>query len=152
MTPFVRRTLYVVLFEAVGVLFVSLGLTLFSGRGVDQTAPVAIACSTIAMAWNFAFNTAFEAWERRQSVRGRSFWRRCAHALGFEVGLVLLLVPLMAWWLVVSLLEAFLYDFGLVLFFIVYGFTFNLAFDAVFGLPASARPLDTPADGASRRG
>ncbi len=150
MSPLIRRTLYVVLFEAVGVVFVSLGLAVFAGHEVDQSVGVAIASSTIAMVWNFAFNSAFEAWERRQSVRGRSFRRRVAHALGFELGLVLLLVPLMAWWLDVSLLEALVYDIGLVAFFVVYGFSFNLAFDTVFGLPASARPLEAPTEGTSR--
>lgn len=42
----------------------------------------------IAVLWNIGFNWAFERWESRQAVRGRSVKRRIAHAIGFEGGLV----------------------------------------------------------------
>lgn len=45
------------------------------------------------------FNWAFEAWETRQVTRGRNWKRRIVHAIGFEGGLVVMLVPLFAWWL-----------------------------------------------------
>ncbi|MNO07797.1 Bacterial Transmembrane Pair family protein [compost metagenome] len=62
-----------------------------------------------------------------------------------EGGLVLILVPLFAWWFEVSLWQAFLMDVGLLLFFLVYTFVFNWAFDQIFGLPASAQVVrDTP--------
>ena len=44
----------------------------------------------------------------------------------------------MAWWLGISLVEAFVLDLGFLAFFLVYTFAFNLGFDRVFGLPASA--------------
>jgi len=140
MSPVVRRIFHAVLYELIGIVIASLGLTLLSGHGIIDTGFVAIASSLIAVAWNYLFNTLFEAWEARQAVRGRSFLRRLAHACGFEVGLTVLLVPLLAWWLEVSLLVAFLYDATLILFFLVYTFLFNLGFDRVFGLPVSARP------------
>ena len=71
-------------------------------------------------------------------MKGRSVARRVAHAIGFEGGLVVILVPLVAWWLKVSLWHALLMDLGLVVFFLVYTFVFNWVFDRVFGLPASA--------------
>jgi len=80
----------------------------------------------------------FERWEARQSVRGRSVARRVAHAVGFEGGLVLFLVPLFAWWFDVGLWQALVMDLGLLLFFLAYTFVFNWCFDRVFGLPASA--------------
>jgi uncharacterized membrane protein len=51
-----------------------------------------------------------------------------------------MLVPLIAWWLGIGLWEALVMDLALVVFFLVYTFAFNWAFDAVFGLPDSARP------------
>jgi uncharacterized membrane protein len=140
MSPVVRRVVYALSYEAIGVVLVSLGLTLFSGHAVVDTGAFAIASSLVAVAWNYVFNSFFEAWEARQVVRGRGFVRRAVHAVGFELGLTILLVPLLAWWLDMSLLEALLYDLTLVLFFVVYTYLFNLGFDRVFGLPASARP------------
>ena len=61
------------------------------------------------------------------------------HGIGFEGGLVFILVPIMAWWLKISLLEAFLADLGLLIFFFIYTIAFTWVFDKVFGLPLSAR-------------
>ena len=49
-----------------------------------------------------------------------------------------LLVPLIAWWLDVTLWQALLADLGLMAFFFFYTMGFTWAFDRVFGLPASA--------------
>ncbi len=139
MSPVVRRIVYATLYEALGIVFASLGLSLLSAAPLGHTGPLATACSLVALGWNLVFNTVFEAWEARQSVRGRGFRRRAAHALSFEFGLTILLVPLVAWWLDVTLLEAFVYDLALIVFFVVYTFVFNLTFDRLFGLPDSAR-------------
>ena len=64
--------------------------------------------------------------------------RRVMHALGFEGGLALMLIPLMAWWFGVGLWQALVMDLGLLLFFLVYTFVFNWGFDRLFGLPAAA--------------
>lgn len=85
--------------------------------------------------------TLFERWEARQAVRGRGFLRRAAHAIGFEIGFIITLVPLFAWWLQIGLWQALVLDIGLSLFFLVDTFAFNLGFDHAFGLPASALPL-----------
>ena len=61
-----------------------------------------------------------------------------AHAIGFELGFIITLVPLFAWWLHIGLWQALVLDIGLSVFFLVYTFVFNLGFDKVFGLPASA--------------
>jgi uncharacterized membrane protein len=93
----------------------------------------------VALSWNYVYNAAFELWEARQAARGRSLARRLAHSAGFELGLVVLLVPLIAWWLDVTLWQALLADLGLMAFFFFYTMVFTWAFDRVFGLPASAR-------------
>lgn len=111
------------------------------GQGTETSAAAAVGASAIAIVWNLVFNWAFERWESRQQVRGRSVARRIAHAVGFEGGLVLILVPLFAWWLDVTLWQALWMDLGLVVFFLVYTFVFNWLFDHVFGLPASARAV-----------
>jgi uncharacterized membrane protein len=63
-----------------------------------------------------------------------------AHGVGFEGGLTVLLVPVMAWWLDTTLWVAFMTDLGLLAFFLVYTMVFTWAFDQVFGLPQSALP------------
>ena len=133
-----RKIVYVTLYEGIAILCASVGLAAMSGAGAGQSTVLATIASAIAIAWNLVFNTLFEAWEKRQAVRGRSLQRRIAHALGFEGGLAFILVPVFAWYLGVGLWEALLYDAALLVFFLVYTFVFNWGFDRVFGLPASA--------------
>ena len=140
-----RRVIYITLYEGIAIVAASAGLALMSGQGVGHSGVVAVLASVIAILWNLAFNALFERWEARQAVGGRSLRRRAAHAIGFEGGLVAFLVPVFAWWLGVSLWEALVIDLGLVVFFLVYTFVFNWAFDQLFGLPASAAARVQPA-------
>jgi uncharacterized membrane protein len=140
-----RRIVYISLYEGIAIVAASAGLALMSGQGVGHSGVIAVVASVVAVLWNLSFNALFELWESRQPVRGRSLQRRIAHAIGFEGGLVLFLVPLFAWWLEISLWQALVMDLGLVVFFLVYTFVFNWAFDRVFGLPASAMGEAQPA-------
>lgn len=139
MSPTLRKIIYAVSFETLGTLVASIGLVLMSEASPGSSFVLSALAALVALAWSFVFNSIFEAWETRQPVRGRSFRRRAAHALLFEGGLVLLLVPVMAWWLQVSLLQAAIYEAGLIVLFILYTYAFTWGFDRVFGLPASAR-------------
>ncbi|EYC49824.1 membrane protein [Hylemonella gracilis str. Niagara R] len=135
-----RKIVYVTLYEAIAIAICTVGFALASGQGLGLASALSVICSLTAVLWNLVFNHAFERWEARQPVRGRNFKRRAAHALMFEGGLVLLLVPLIAWWLDVGLWHALVMDLGLVLFFLIYTFAFTWAFDKLFGLPTTATP------------
>ncbi|RYF40467.1 MAG: hypothetical protein EOO27_47640, partial [Comamonadaceae bacterium] len=52
-------------------------------------------------------------------------------ATGFEVGLIFMAVPFVAWWLDVTLWHALVVDIGLVLFYLPYTFVYNLVYDTV---------------------
>ncbi|MFT6552125.1 MAG: putative membrane protein [Zhongshania marina] len=105
---------------------------------VSSTLPLSVLMATIALSWNYVFNALFERWEKKQTTKGRSWQRRLVHGAGFEGGLVLVLVPLTAYWLSISLWQALLAEIGLLLTFFIYAIVFTWAFDKVFGLPASA--------------
>lgn len=135
-----RKLVYAVTFEALGVVVATIGLLVMSDASAGNSLGLAVLAATVAMNWSFAFNSAFESWEARQPRRGRSFGRRAVHALLFEGGLVLILMPLTAWWLGVGLWLAMVYEAGLIVLFIVYTWAFTWTFDAIFGLPEAARP------------
>jgi len=138
MSPLRRRVLQAALYEGIAVAIVAPTLAwLFDSPGVTALA-LTLATSAVALSWNYVYNALFERWESRQAVKGRSAARRLAHSAGFELGLVVLLVPLIAWWLDVTLWQALLADLGLMAFFFFYTMAFTWAFDRVFGLPASA--------------
>ncbi|MBI1623219.1 PACE efflux transporter [Comamonas suwonensis] len=135
-----RRIIYVSLYEAIAIAVSSL-IFIAIGQKASDSGIMAVAASVIAICWNLSFNHLFEKWEARQTVKGRSVLRRVVHAIGFEGGIAAMLIPLMAWWFNITLWEAAVMEAGLLVFFMVYTFAFNWAFDRLFGLPASAQAL-----------
>jgi len=138
MQPKHRLALQAVLYEVFAIALVGPALSVVFGQSMGSSLGLAAVLSTIALIWNFVFNMMFESWERRQENRERTLRRRLLHGTGFEGGLVVLLVPVMAWWLQTSVVTAFVTNLGLLAFFFVYAIVFTWAFDRVFGLPASA--------------
>lgn len=134
-----RKFVYVVLFEVFAITLSSVLLKVLSDTPLLYTGAAAVAASAIAMFWNLAYNTRFEMWEARQARKGRSMARRVCHVIGFEIGLIMALVPLFAQVLGVTITEALGLNLAMILFFLAYGFLFNLAFDRFFGLPESAQ-------------
>jgi uncharacterized membrane protein len=140
MTPRTRRAVQAILYEIFAIAFVGPVLSFIFDEPPASTIGLAVVLSSIALGWSYLFNSIFEYWESRQPVRGRTFMRRLAHGAGFEGGLTLILVPVMALWLNTSPLSAFLANLGLLAFFFIYAIAFTWAFDRVFGLPESAAP------------
>lgn len=140
-----RKIVFVTIYEILGWIISALALAFLSGNSAGTTGPLALVITTIAVSWNFIFNTAFEYWESKQKSRIRTFRRRFVHAILFQLTLVIFLIPLIAWWLSISLLQALILDFALIIFIPIYTFFFNWAFDKIFGLPKSALPQENKA-------
>ncbi|MCO4182508.1 PACE efflux transporter [Proteus terrae] len=140
-----RKIVYVTAYEIFGWVISSVGLALLADSSTAVTGPLALVITTIAVSWNFIYNCIFEFWESRQVSRIRTFRRRLVHAIGFQLTLVLYLIPLIAWWLNVSLWQALVMDFALIIIIPCYTFVYNWVFDKIFGLPKSALPENAPA-------
>ena len=65
---------------------------------------------------------------------------RVLHAVLFEAGLIVLLIPFIAWYLGISLWAALVMDIAIVVFYLVYAFFFNIAYDRVFPIPNAKKP------------
>ena len=133
-----RKLVYVALYESIAFVFGTLGFLAASDSGAARAGALAIFATVFAVAWNLGYNALFERWEAGRAAAGRGFGRRVAHAVGFELGFMAVLLPVAAWWLEISYLRSFVVNLGLNLFFLCYTFAFTWAFDRVFGLPASA--------------
>ena len=129
--PVTRRIVYVTIFELLAIVFATLLLSAMNDGSAQNSLPVAIASSTAAVIWNFIYNTLFERWERRNNVRHRSVLLRAIHAIGFEGGLVLILIPLFMWWYSVGPLTALMMEAALLVFFLVFTFVFTWIFDRI---------------------
>ena len=102
---------------------------------------VAVVGATIATGWNYLYNLVFDhALLRIAGHVRKSIAVRILHAFLFEGGLLLILLPFIAWYLGVSLIEAFLMDVSFAAFYLVYTFAFNWLYDLVFPVPTASRP------------
>ncbi|RJE69983.1 hypothetical protein AMS70_12695 [Acinetobacter sp. JS678] len=134
-----RRIVYVSAYEVIGMIISSVGLAILAGDSVEHTGPLSVMITTIAVTWNFIYNILYEKWEARQSNNVRTVKRRVGHAIGFQLTLVLFLIPLIAWWMDISLIAAFWLDVAFIIIIPIYTFIFNWSFDKLFGLPVSAQ-------------
>ncbi|HEX8596142.1 MAG TPA: multidrug/biocide efflux PACE transporter [Pseudomonas sp.] len=123
-----ERALHALLFEIIGVLLFAPLLAWLMGHSLGKMGAMTVMISTVAMLWNMLFNALFDRLRRRLDFT-LSLKARIVHALGFEGGLILVVVPLAAWWLSIGWLQAFLLDAGLLLLFLPYTLIFNWLYD-----------------------
>lgn len=101
---------------------------------------LALILAVCAMASNMIYNHAYEIVERRYGWR-RTVGMRVWHTLGFEVFFMSLALPLTAWWLKISVIDAFLLDLVFSVFFMLYAFCFNWVYDVVRHRMGAARAV-----------
>lgn len=137
-----ERLLQALAFESLAILVCTPLFAWLFGTGWQAMRVVTIVNCLIALAWNVAFNAAFD---RLLARRGRTHGvaSRTLHAPLFEGGLVLVCVPFAAWWLGIAWLDALLLDAGLLLFFLPYTWAFHWSWDRLrAGGTASASLTD----------
>ncbi|WP_017905275.1 multidrug/biocide efflux PACE transporter [Pseudomonas asplenii] len=89
---------------------------------------VTVANCLLALGWNVLFNGLFDRLLERLALT-QNGWTRLLHAVLFEGGLIVVSVPLIAWWLELSLLSALLLDIGVLLFFLPYTYVYHWVYD-----------------------
>ncbi len=130
------RIRHAISFEVIGIALATPLAALAFHLPAGQSAVLVVASAILAMAWNYIYNLGFDhllaAW---RGTTQKTPLLRVGHALLFELGLLALLLPLVAWYLQISLWDALLLDLTLALFYMVYAFAFNWAYDRLFPLP-----------------
>lgn len=123
-------------FEVIGLMMVTpLGAYVFH-MPMQHIGIAAFVGATIATLWNYLYNLAYDRMMLRLLGHLRkSLRQRVLHAVLFELGLLLALMPFFAWYLEISLLQAFVMDAGFAGFYLVYAFFFNWGYDVIFPVP-----------------
>jgi uncharacterized membrane protein len=117
-------------FELLAILICTPLLAWIMDKPMLDMGVVTVVIAALALAWNVVFNRAFDHVLQRFEI-AHNAWTRVAHALMFEGGLVAVGVPLIAWWLNISLWQAFLLDAGVLLFFLPYTYVYHWVYDVV---------------------
>lgn len=134
------RIRHAILFELVGLVLLIGGGAILTGFDVHALGVIGVVSSLVATAWNYVYNLAFDrAMLRLRGSVIKTHPIRALHALLFEGGLLVLLLPFVAWMLGVSLWQALLFDLSIAAFYIVYGYAYNWAYDRVFPVPEVRR-------------
>jgi len=127
----IRHTIF---FEFTSLISVTPLACRITGHTMGEIGVLALWISGIAMLWNAIYNALFDRIEIRcGSHLSQRDWRvRVLHAFGFEIGLALFTVPLIAYWLSLSLWQALLLDMGFAGFYLIFSLGFNWAYDRIF--------------------
>lgn len=130
------RVRHALLFEIIGLmLVVPLGALVFA-MPMNEIGVVGLVSATLAMVWNYIYNWIFDTvLQRTAGTTLKSVRMRVAHAVLFELGLLIVLMPFIAWYLGISLMHALIMDISFALFYMGYAFVFNWAYDKAFPLP-----------------
>ena len=130
------RLRHAISFEVIAlILVIPAGAILFDVP-LHDFGVVGIVSATLATLWNLGYNVLFDlALQRLTGTTLKSRIVRVLHALAFEAGLLMVLLPFIAWYLGISLWDAFVLDIALAAFYLIYSYVFNLIYDTLFPLP-----------------
>ena len=130
------RIRHAISFELIALLIVTPAGALLFGKPISDIGVIAVGGATIATGWNYLYNLGFDHLMRRLTgSTQKSTAIRVGHAILFELGLLVVLLPFVAWYLQISLWDALIMDVAFALFYVVYAFVFNWGYDRVFPLP-----------------
>jgi len=125
-----ERIFHALLFEVLAVSLSILGLIIFTNHDPQILSGTMIVIASIAMAWNFFFNWLFDLFftgdKNKRTIKLRLF-----HVIIFELGLLVLTVPVMAYILTISIVDAFMMDIVVTVFITIYAFIFNWVYDNI---------------------
>lgn len=127
------RIRHAVGFEIIALILSIPIMSFFFSFDIKDIGVIAIVGSIMATIWNYGFNIVFD----KGMVRfKRSIFKtpaiRVLHVLLFESGLLMLYLPMVAWYLGISLWQAFIMDASLVGFYLFYNLSYNWAYDKIF--------------------
>lgn len=125
-----ERIFHACTFEFFAIIFTMLIGVFILNKPVDSMGILSVLISVTALLLNIVFNWLFDKFF--PFVNGdRPVHIRMLHAIGFEGALILFTVPMIAFFLKVTLVEAFMIEIGLLVFFLFYTYLYNWLYDKI---------------------
>ena len=125
-----RRIVHALSYEIILLVIIAIALSYIFQLPMEVTGTLGVAMAVTSVVWNMLFNHYFEKIEAKHQLK-RTIKVRIAHAIGFEGGLMLATIPMVAYALEMSLWQAILTDLSLTLCILVYTFIFQWGYDAI---------------------
>ena len=125
-----RRWIHALSYEVILLVIIALVLSYVFEMPMQVTGGLGIAMAMTSVLWNMLFNHYFEKFEAKHQLQ-RTFKIRILHAIAFEGGLMLATIPMVAYALEISLLQAILIDLLMTLSILLYTFIFQYCYDHI---------------------
>ena len=125
-----RRIVHALSYEIILLIIIAIALSFIFDMPMEVTGILGIVMAVTSVFWNMIFNHFFEKFEVKHHLK-RTVRVRILHAIGFEGGLMLATIPMVAYALEMSIGRAILLDLSMTLCILVYTFIFQWCFDAI---------------------
>ena len=125
-----RRIVHALSYEVTLLVIIAIALSFIFEVPMEVTGTLGIAMAVTSVFWNMIFNHFFEKLERKKKFK-RTIGVRILHAIGFEGGLMLATIPMVAYAMDMSIWQAILLDLGLTSCILVYTFAFQWCYDLI---------------------
>lgn len=128
-TP-LERSFHALSYEIIGVVTSAPLISLISGKPMGESGVLAVVVAVMAMIWNYIFNLLFDKLQEKYRFN-RNLFVRILHGMGFEVGLIGITVPVIALIFKMNLIDAFILELGMLIYFFPYTIVFNWIYDKI---------------------
>ncbi|OTG71332.1 hypothetical protein B9T26_12460 [Acinetobacter sp. ANC 4169] len=125
-----RRIIHALSYETILLVIIAIALSFIFDMPMQVTGTLGIAMAVTSVIWNMTFNHFFEKFEARRKLK-RTVGVRILHAIGFEGGLMLATIPMVAYALDMPIWQAILTDLSMTLCILVYTFIFQWCYDHI---------------------
>jgi len=125
-----RRMIHALSYEIILLVIIAILLGKIFDAPMELTGLLGVIMAVTSVIWNMIFNTFFEKVERKYQFK-RTIPIRILHAIGFEGGLMLATIPMIAYALNLSLLDAIMLDLALTTGILFYTFIFQWCYDLI---------------------
>lgn len=125
-----RRIIHALSYEIILLVIIAIALSFIFDMPMEVTGTLGIAMAVTSVIWNMVFNHFFEKFEAKRQLK-RTVGVRILHAIGFEGGLMLATIPMVAYALDMPIWQAILTDFSMTLCILIYTFIFQWCYDAI---------------------
>ena len=125
-----RRIIHALSYEIILLVIIAVALSFIFNMPLEVTGVLGIAMAVTSVIWNMVFNHFFEKFEAKRKLK-RTIGVRVLHAIGFEGGLMLATIPMVAYAMQMSIWQAIVLDFSLTMCILVYTFIFQWCYDCL---------------------
>lgn len=125
-----RRIIHALSYEIILLVIIAIALSFIFEVPMEVTGVLGVAMAVTSVVWNMIFNHFFEKFEHKRKLK-RTIGVRILHAIGFEGGLMLATIPMVAYAMDMTLWQAALLDLGMTTCILIYTFIFQWCYDLI---------------------